>query len=359
MTNIVFIGEAWGETEANCGAPFVGAAGQEFYRMLGDAGFPCAPLPYKFISGWNMVSLWRTTGLTLLNTFNTRPPGNNIEAFYASPKDDVPISRAYPPRKFGSSLKFVRAELVPHLEKLHADLTSLSPNLVVPLGATAMWALGIAGKISVLRGHLIRTQYGKAIPCYHPAAVLRKWDLRHITVVDLFKARRESRVRDLTTTPRYITIPESPDDAWEWWNQRSSAPLLAIDIETERQTLVSEFGVATSPTEALWIPFLLKANGSYHRPWTLEQERSLWKLVRTICESSTPKLGQNLKYDIYFLAHTLGIAVKNWQQDTMLAAHAWNPELNKSLGFLGSLFLDEVSWKGIRKDSKGETALGE
>jgi hypothetical protein len=45
------------------------------------------------------------------------------------------------------------------------------------------------------------------------------------------------------------------------------------------------------------------------------------------------------------------IGVKNVVHDTMTLAHAWQPELPKNLGFLGSIFLDEVSWKGIRRET--------
>jgi hypothetical protein len=34
----------------------------------------------------------------------------------------------------------------------------------------------------------------------------------------------------------------------------------------------------------------------------------------------------------------------------MQKAHCWQPELDKNLGFLGSIFMDEVSWKQIRRD---------
>jgi len=47
----------------------------------------------------------------------------------------------------------------------------------------------------------------------------------------------------------------------------------------------------------------------------------------------------------------MGIVVENYRYDTMQAAHALWPEMGKSLYDLGATFLDEVSWKSIRKDS--------
>ena len=69
-----------------------------------------------------------------------------------------------------------------------------------------------------------------------------------------------------------------------------------------------------------------------------------------VCESDTSKIGQNvIQYDAYWLLHDLGIQLRNVTHDTMTLAHAWQPELEKSLGFLGSIFLNEKDWKSIRK----------
>jgi hypothetical protein len=77
-----------------------------------------------------------------------------------------------------------------------------------------------------------------------------------------------------------------------------------------------------------------------------------WDFVKMVCESDIPKIGQNVvQYDSYWLAKEFGIALKNVAEDTMTLSHAWQPELEKSLGFLGSIFLDERSWKSIRNDT--------
>ena len=45
------------------------------------------------------------------------------------------------------------------------------------------------------------------------------------------------------------------------------------------------------------------------------------------------------------------IGVKNITHDTMQMSHAWALELEKSLRFLGSIFLNERDWKSIRTDT--------
>lgn len=357
MTEIVFIGEAWGKDEAQVAHPFVGSAGQELARMLHMAGFSCPNLPYKYTSKFTMMDYWAQCPVTLLNVFNERPQDNEIELFYASQSAQVSIDKSLPFRKFGSSHKYVLLEKAHHVRALHEKLRELKPNLIVPLGNTALWALGKPATISKQRGNVALSDFGKILPTYHPAAILRNWSLRHITIADFFKARRESRSPDITIPMRRIAIPESVSDLHDWWAEHSPAcSLLAVDIETIRKQQISEVGFAVSPTEALWIPIVTESRvGSrrhYKVHWSREDEVQVWKFIKQVCESPLPKFGQNLKYDIFWLQEKMNISLRNYAEDTMVKAHAWNPELQKSLGFLASLFLDSVSWKSLRKDAK-------
>jgi hypothetical protein len=54
-------------------------------------------------------------------------------------------------------------------------------------------------------------------------------------------------------------------------------------------------------------------------------------------------------YDIAFLWRAYGVKVMNADEDTMLLHHALYPESEKSLGYLGSIYTDEGSWKRMRK----------
>jgi hypothetical protein len=44
----------------------------------------------------------------------------------------------------------------------------------------------------------------------------------------------------------------------------------------------------------------------------------------------------------------MGIAPNKCLHDTMLAFHALFPELPKGLGFLGSIFTNDIAWKQLR-----------
>jgi uracil-DNA glycosylase len=357
VTDIVFIGEAWGEYEARFQTPFVGPAGQELARMLAQAGFGNEPLPYNYVSSVRMIPYWGKTDFAFLNVFNERPIKNNVERFYARPAEKVPVDKALPSRRFGTSNYYVRQEYAYHVYELHERLEALKPNAIVALGNTALWALRLMPAISKLRGNIIESKWGKVIPTFHPAMVLRNWSNRTISVLDLNKARRESKKPGIQLLERLIWTEPTLDDLYLWWDEHGSkAEELAVDIETVRRVQVAELGFASSPTMALHIPFVYKDGGQYVSYWkTAEEEVKAWDFVDMVFRSRVPKIGQNVcQYDAYFMAKTLGIPLLNITNDTMTMAHCWQPELEKSLGFLGSIFLTEREWKSIRTHTDKE-----
>lgn len=351
--SIVFVGEAWGEAETKYGEAFVGSAGQELYRLLARAGFPCESLSYNYISPFSMSMKWSRFPHPLLSTFNSQPKDNQVETFYGSLKGATALDRTLPARKFGASTHYVLEEMAAHVRQLHAELERLRPNLIVPLGATACWALGLGSAITKLRGFVHETPWGKALPTYHPAAVLRNWSLRVSVLLDLVKARREMGFAEIRTISREIWTEPTIPDLWQWWDQHGSkSPLISVDIETLKRQQISEVGFAASPIQALHIPFCYKEKKEYVQWWpTVKEEVEAWRFVKHVCESDTPKILQNFQYDSYWLAKEAGIVVRNVAHDTMQLQHCWQPELEKSLSFLGSVWLDERSWKSIRHDT--------
>ena len=349
MTKLVLIGEAWGEQEARFQSPFVGAAGQELARMLHDAGYPCAFVPYTFNSSIRMVNYWSKFPFPLLNVFIAHPPENNIEFFYTS-KASSPFL-AY---RFGSRIHYVKPEYEFHVQQLHSTLKELKPNIIIALGNTALWALGLPPTISKLRGNVIESPFGKVLPTYHPSSVLRNWSQRIIAILDLHKALRESESPTISTLPREIWTRPDIEDCYRWWElYGSKTELLAFDIETVLNKQISEISFASDSTHALHVPFFYKGNKCYVNWWAdAAAEFAAWKFVKMVLESEVPKIGQNcVQYDTFWLLKEMNIAVKNIQHDTMQLSHAWALELEKSLGFLGSIFLDERSWKGIRHET--------
>lgn len=355
---IVLVGEAWGEQEARYKTPFVGKSGEALYRMLCEADFPLEPIVQRFVSPNRMRDLWERSGIPLLNVFNLRPPDpkNKNRSTYFFDKKNGDIDPGFGPRSSG---EYVLNKYAPHVHKLRADLAQMKPNLIVALGNTALWALTGLTKISAERGTLHDTPYGKLLPTYHPAAILRKWDDRVIAVADLIKARSEMNHAGIKIVPREIWAEPELHDLYSFWDQHlSKSSMIAIDSETERTSVISEVGFASDPYHAIHIPFTIVNRTpqgravSWNSYWpTQSQEISAWKFVRKVCESPIPKVLQNGIYDIYWLYKRMHIRVRNPAEDTMLLHHALQPEMQKALGFQGSVYTTNPAWKHLRRES--------
>ncbi len=67
-------------------------------------------------------------------------------------------------------------------------------------------------------------------------------------------------------------------------------------------------------------------------------------LARFIADRDRPR-----EITVTYLWQRYGIPVRNYTDDTMLMHHALQPESEKGLGFLGSVYCDEPAWKQMRK----------
>jgi hypothetical protein len=75
--------------------------------------------------------------------------------------------------------------------------------------------------------------------------------------------------------------------------------------------------------------------------------------------SPIPKTFQNGLYDLQYIWSCWKCPTKNFEHDTMLLHHSLQPELPKSLGFMGSVYTDEISWKLLRALVDSETTKRE
>jgi hypothetical protein len=289
----------------------------------------------------------------LTNVLNLRPPGNKIETL-CGPKAEGIIG--YPALY---KAKYLKREFICELERLGAELVEANPNVIICLGNTASFALLGKTAISKLRGTTsisTHTAAGfKVLPTYHPAAVLRQWDLRPTTIADLMKAKREAEYPEIRRPRREIWIEPTLEDMEEFY-ERYIAPCkrLSVDIETAGSQITC-IGFAPSREIGIVIPFLdtRRKTRSY---WPSgEDERRAWAfVVRILSAGGITKLFQNGLYDIAFLWRAYGIKVLGAEHDTMLLHHALQPESLKALGFLGSIYTDEGPWKDMRK---GKTTI--
>ena len=82
--------------------------------------------------------------------------------------------------------------------------------------------------------------------------------------------------------------------------------------------------------------------------WGHNEELHFWNCCFRLLASPIPKLFQNGMYDLQYWLR-MGAAPRAVLEDTMLAHHSLFPEMQKSLGFLGSIYTDESSWKLMRR----------
>lgn len=329
--HLMVVGEAWGEEEVSAGKPFVGPPGRLLKGLLSQSGL-------------------RFDDAYATNVFNLRPELNDVKKL-CGPKSDA--IKWMPQLTSG---KYVSAKYEPELLRLYEEIAHVKPNLILALGGTATWALFGKGGIRASRGTtaslgpqaMLRTGLGtKVLPTYHPTAVLREWTLRPIVLSDLAKARREVAFADVRRPRREVWIEPTLQDLVEferlYIHPRSE---LSIDVETMGRQITC-FGVAPDPEHAIVVPlFTRKPIASYWK--TIEDEVKALSWIRRICMKPNAKIGQNFLYDLKFLWEAYGIPVANCEHDTMLAHHALQPEMEKGLGFLGSIYTDESSWKFMR-----------
>lgn len=344
MTNVVIIGEAWGKDEALHKRPFMGATGRELNRLCEEAGL--LPEGSANRMGWNNYErdlIYYEAGIHLTNVFNFQPPGNRIEDLCDKKWGNLPPIRPG---------KYLREDFLPELERLKAELREHKPNLIIAMGATALWFLTGQGAITKTRGTVAPTPYGKMLATFHPAYLMRgEWRLRPVVVFDLIKAQRESTHPDIRRPARFVYIPDTIDDIERLLPELRAAERISIDIETAADQITC-IGFAWTKQHALVIPIFdqSKPDKSY---WNHNDELEAWKLIRRICELRVPKVFQNGLYDIHFLWRRYGIAPAECRDDTMLLHHALQPEVQKGLGFLGSIYSDEPAWKMMRPKGKG------
>lgn len=329
---IIIVGEAPGHTEEQTGFPFVGQSGGELTRMLGEAGID-------------------RSQCYITNTIKTRPYQNDIEQFITKKKT---IGKANKWVEYYD--RWVSPVALADLQELRQEISHIRPNIIIALGDTAMWALTGRSGIASWRGSMLAAQVDgrdpiKLIPTYHPAAIMRQWEWRYITVHDLRRASRQStdsktivRIRVYTVNPTYDEVLKTLDSLLQK-AQSITEFIIAIDIETINHN-ISCVGIAWSEHSAICIPFYT----SRHY-YTEEQEVEIISRLKVLFEHpSVICVLQNGLYDIQYFAYFWGIRPR-YVLDTMILHHIAFAGLPKSLDFLASMYCENyVYWKDELKD---------
>lgn len=235
-------------------------------------------------------------------------------------------------------------------ERLSRELHQFHPNVIVPLGNTALWAFTGHGGVRDYRGATqLATRIcpgAKLLPTYHPQAVQKQWKLLAVFVGDLIKADIEAhKGPDIVYPDVDLLLDPTFDDVEAFLMQCAIAPLVSVDIETGWGQ-ITMVGLSPFPfKDAMAIPFVdfRQPSRSYWKDTATEVE--VWKLLEAFMICSVSKLGQNFPYDAFWLWEAMGIPVLNYTEDTRLMHHALYPELEKSLAFMGARYTDLGAWK--------------
>jgi DNA polymerase I-like protein with 3'-5' exonuclease and polymerase domains/uracil-DNA glycosylase len=343
---VLIVGEAPGADEEARGVPFVGPSGYLLSQMLSEAGIDRATC--------------RITNVT-----NERPPYNDIGKFFPkTKKEGIPLGGSYVRNRACSR------EIKEGVEELKAEILRTRPNIILACGGTSLWALSGHDSILKWRGSQLHEdltgQQFQVIPTLHPAAVLRDFRQKSITVHDFRRASQYQSGRKFAKPEwKFLVRPSLSDVLETVWElreklRRDGGLTLSLDIET-RLGHTSCIGVAWSKTEALCIP--LMARGFPDGYWSLDEEALIQHELHLLLKDPLVQvIGQNLLYDAQYFWRWLKY-VPRITFDTMIGQHALFSDLPKSLGFIASLYCESYTyWKdeGKNWDEKGdETVLWE
>jgi uracil-DNA glycosylase len=331
------VGEAPGDEETCAGKPFVGPSGHELRRMAATVGLDLA-------------------SARITNVFSRQPAQNSLALFGTEGPPAPGLPTALGPLTTAPRT-FLSPEHEHEIIRLHAEVAETQPNLLLLLGNTASWAFGLGLGIKALRGTLHSVDLGlprpiKCLPTYHPAAIIRQWDLRVIAIADLQKAANEIPTPDLTFDNTTLWLAPTEEDLLEFDNlHMSHATLCAVDIETKRGQITC-ISFAPTPEHSLVIPFWIEDASPSYWP-SIEAERRAWGyVIKWMERPDLTKVFQNGLYDLQYLQHYC--RPQSCTEDTMLAHHSLFSELPKDLGFLGSIFANVPGWKKMRTFNKSE-----
>lgn len=185
------------------------------------------------------------------------------------------------------------------------------------------------------------------VPAYHPAAILRQWDWRAVTLNDFRRAKRW--LAGECNPPEWCfvirpSLVQALGTLGALYERCQAAPtLLSFDLET-RAGHIACAGIAWDKENALCLPFMAVSQPEGY--WAPEEEALVLEALHAVlCHPNARVLGQNLLYDAQY-------TWKHWHFvprvtfDTMIAHHTAFPGLPKALDFQSSMYCaHHVFWK--------------
>lgn len=355
---IAFLAEAPAGEEVDAGrvlglppVPLVGAAGRLFANMLRGAGLARTDPPP---AGWRRdldiiglrTHMWERSDHWIGNLWDDGLDGGDVSPLFA-PAGEARAGGYGEAEWYAQRYGWLRPEHRPAFPRLARELVAFGPDAVVALGAAATWAL--TGEIGVKEcqgTRMIANRVVPGVPVYptlHPATVIADFRMLQAVTNDIERA-----ARGVVPWPRKIYLePDLQDMEWWWTEIGSKSSLLSVDIETMRGQ-VDCVGFAGN-TGSICVPFVdWRAPTRSYWP-TAHAELRAWNHVESWLNSPISKVFQNGLYDVSWLWGKMGLRVLNYCHDTRLMQHIHDPEMPKSLAFLGPVYtVPPGPWKLMR-----------
>lgn len=325
---LMILGEAPSYAETASGKPFQGPSGKELDRLLFDAGI-------------QRQNCW------VSNVCKYEVPPN-------LPGKKIP---------FAIRAKQVGIDVSQQLEELQNEINGIQPNCILALGGTALWALSGKTLIGKFRGSIMHGMGRKFVSTYHPAHLLHQasggefkgyWN-RQVMIFDFKRAKHQSSFPELALPQRTLQVCRSSYDLATFRDKYKGSIKMAVDIEARGHCLPVCMGLALNKSHGMVVP-LWNTDGISTIPdsdlvqcWIILAEMLYEKEI----------IGANFNYDRDKIKR-LGFIIRKLVSDTMLKAHAINPELPKNLAFNTSIFTEEPFYKdeGMYQGSVGDLLLG-
>lgn len=325
---LFILGEAPTHYDTDSGMPFSGPAGKELDRLCFDAGI-------------SRDNCWLSN--VCKYEVSSNQPGKKIP--------------------FSIRAKNSGIDMEEQLHDLQEEINQLKPNCILALGGTALWALSGKTKIGYHRGSIMHGMGSKFVATYHPAHLLYQlaggefkgyWN-RQIMIFDFKRAKYQSGFPEFILPSRTLEICRNSAQLAEFRKLYKDKTQMAVDIEANGTCLPVCIGLSLVKYHGMTVP-LWNCDGISNIPDS--DMVQIWLILSEMLYEKDI-IGQNFNYDRDKIKR-LGFVIRRLASDTMLKAHAINPELPKGLAFNTSLFTEEPFYKdeGMYKGSISDLLTG-
>ena len=212
-----------------------------------------------------------------------------------------------------------KSEISEALPALQEELKSVNTNIVIALGAEALFALTGKTSLEAWRGSTLWSDFAerKVIASWHPAAVFRRYAYLYVLEADLRKAVKEADFPTISQRERRFALNPSLDEFEELLKGMGSP--VSVDIETFGKN-ISCIGLSDKPEEAVCLPLVGPCKMT-------TSERAVAVRLLSKFFRGRPLVGQNIGMFDYPKLEAFGFRLGPIEMDTMLAHHLLWPEL--------------------------------